>query len=51
MRSKIVVGCESMAMVVALMAGKSVYSSIPSGGRNCTLPHEGIIKMKDLFTS
>jgi len=47
-RSRIVVGCESMAMVVALMAGRKVYSSIPSVGRDCVLPHDGIIKMKDI---
>ena len=48
MRSKIVVGCESMAMVVALMAERNVYSSIPIGGRDCILPHEGINHMKDI---
>lgn len=48
MRSRIVVGCESMAMVVALMAGRKVYSSIPRKGRDCVLPHEDIIKMKDI---
>lgn len=49
MRSKIVVGCESMAMAVALMAGRNVYSSIPPGGRDCILPHEGISQMKDIY--
>lgn len=49
MRSKVVVGCESMAMVVALMAGRNVYSSIPIGGRDCVLPHEGINQMKDIY--
>ena len=34
-----------MAMVVALEAGRNVYSSIPNGGRDCVLPHEGIIRM------
>ena len=48
MRSKIVVGCESMAMVVALTAGRKVYSSIPNKGRDCVLPHEGILMMKDI---
>ena len=41
-----VVGCESMAMVVALELGKKVYSSIPPGGRECVLPHESIEKIK-----
>ena len=49
LRSRIVVGCESMAMVVALMAGRKVYSSIPSEGRDCMLHHEGIIKIKNVF--
>ncbi len=38
----VVVGCESMALVVALMAGKRVLSCIPPGGRACGLPHPGI---------
>lgn len=35
----IVVGCESMAMVVGLLAKKRVVSCIPPGGRACSLPH------------
>lgn len=38
----IVVGCESMAMIVGLLAGKRVVCSIPPGGRPCQLPHAGI---------
>jgi hypothetical protein len=37
-----VVGCESMALVAALIAGKRVISSIPPGGRACVLPHAEI---------
>lgn len=33
-----VVGCDSMAMVVALFAGRKVFSCIPKGGRVLTLP-------------
>lgn len=33
-----VVGCDSMAMVVALFAGRKVFSCIPKGGRALTLP-------------
>lgn len=40
-----VVGCQSMAMVVALHAGKKVFSSIPKGGRPSLLPHEEIISI------
>jgi hypothetical protein len=45
--SDIVVGCESMAMVIALMAKKQVISSIPKGGRVCSLPYKEIEKMRD----
>lgn len=44
----IVVGCESMAMVIGLLAGKRVISSIPQGGRPCQLPHGGIEHMQRL---
>tara|TARA_X000000368_G_C23057530_1_gene724733 strand:+ start:4104 stop:4988 length:885 start_codon:yes stop_codon:yes gene_type:complete len=40
-----VVGCESMAMVIGLIAKKTVYSSIPPGGRDCVLPHKNIMKL------
>ncbi|MNJ96129.1 hypothetical protein D3C87_138500 [compost metagenome] len=43
------VGCESMAMVVALMAGKKVITCIPPGGRACVLPHDGIISLQHLI--
>lgn len=37
-----VVGCESMAMVVGILTGRRVVSSIPPGGRKCRLPQKGI---------
>jgi len=40
--SFMVVGCESMAMVIGLIAGKRVLCSIPPGGRPCSLPHREI---------
>ncbi|HET9844097.1 MAG TPA: hypothetical protein VFP93_05530, partial [Gammaproteobacteria bacterium] len=43
--SDTVVGCETMAMVVALVADKKVYSAIPAHGRTCSLPHKNIIKL------
>lgn len=46
--SDIVVGCESMAMVVGLLAGKRVISTIPPGGRPCQLPHGKIEHMQQL---
>lgn len=41
-RASSVAGCESMAMVVALKAGKKVYTSIPPHGERCSLPFDGI---------
>jgi hypothetical protein len=49
--SDIVVGCESMAMVVGLLAGKRVISSIPVGGKPCSLPHPGIEHLQQLTGS
>lgn len=37
-----VVGCESTAMVIGLLAGREVYTSIPPGGRRCVLPQKEI---------
>ncbi len=45
LESNIVVGCESMAMVVAILAKKRVISAIPPGGRTCQLPHLNIEKL------
>jgi hypothetical protein len=42
LESSIVVGCETMALVVALAAGRRTVSCIPAGGRPCALPHEYI---------
>ncbi|MDA9199959.1 hypothetical protein N9O47_02485 [Candidatus Pelagibacter sp.] len=47
----IVVGCESMAMVVGLMAEKRVISSIPPGGRPCQLPQQDIEHLQKLIKS
>lgn len=46
--SDIVVGCESMAMVVGLLAGRRVISAIPPGGRPCQLPNRDIEHMQQL---
>ena len=45
--SDIVAGCESMAMVVAILAEKEVISSIPTDGRPCVLPHKEIKIIKE----
>ena len=43
--SNVVVGCQTMAMVIALNAGKRVISSLPPWAPSCALPHLGIEKM------
>jgi hypothetical protein len=45
----VVVGCASMAMVVGLLAGKRVVSSIPPGGRACSLPQPEIELLASLI--
>lgn len=45
----VVVGCASMAMVVGLLAGKRVVSSIPPGGRACSLPQPEIEHLSSLI--
>lgn len=40
-----VVGCETMAMVVALHLGKNVSSCIPPGGKPCALPFPEISRL------
>lgn len=44
----IIVGCESMAMVVALLDHKRVISSIPPGGKACGLPQNAIEHLQNL---
>lgn len=51
-RARWVVGCESMAMVVALAAGREVWCSLPPWAPPCRLPQSGINhlgKMADLL--
>lgn len=40
-----VVGCESYALVVALAAGREVWSCLPPWAPACRLPHAGVRKM------
>jgi hypothetical protein len=42
LESSIVVGCETMALIVALAAGRRAVSCIPAAGRPCALPHENL---------
>lgn len=41
-QASVIIGCESMAMVVGLLAEKRVVTSIPSNGRPCSLPFSEI---------
>ena len=40
-----VVGCESMGLVIGLIAGRKVFSIIPKGGKDCGLPQKDIIHL------
>lgn len=42
-RSSWVAGCESFALVLALMAGRKVYCTLPPWTPACRLPHSGLI--------
>ena len=47
----IVVGLQSMAMVIALELGKQVISCIPPSGRKCVLPHCAIMNLHEYITN
>lgn len=47
----IVVGCETMAMVVGLEVGLRVISAIPTSGTPCALPHPEIEKLTELVNN
>jgi hypothetical protein len=42
-----VAGCESMAMVVGLAAGRRVVGTLPPWAPACRLPHLGLIHLRD----
>lgn len=42
-RASWVAGCESFALVLALMAGRKVYCTLPPWAPACRLPHGGLI--------
>lgn len=48
MHCEIVAGAESMALVVAMEAGKTVVSCIPEEGRPCSLPFKEIIHLREI---
>ena len=47
--SEVVVGCESIAMVVGLMTSKRVISAIPKGGKKCELPYKEIEMLQNIL--
>lgn len=47
--SEVVVGCQSMAMVVGLIANKRVISCIPPKGKPCSLPHDKIENFNNIL--
>ncbi|MEX6724547.1 hypothetical protein [Parapedomonas caeni] len=46
--ARIVAGCESFALVVALSAGRRVVCTLPPWAPPCSLPHAGLIHLKSL---
>ena len=50
-RSRWVAGCQTYAMTLALRAGRVVYGALPSWAPPCSLPHEGIVHLKDMMSS
>ena len=51
LESNIIIGCNTMAMSVALVANKRVISIIPPGGNKCLLPHDGIESFQEIINN
>jgi len=47
-RAAWVAGCESFVLVLALMAGRTVYCTLPPWAPICRLPHSGLIQLREL---
>lgn len=47
-RAEWVVGCHSYALIIALMAGRKVFSSLPPWAPSSKLPHKGIMDLANL---
>jgi len=47
-RATWVAGCESFALALALMAGRTVYCTLPPWAPACRLPHSGLIQLREL---
>ena len=46
-RARVVCGAETFAMVVALAAGRRVWSTLPPQAQRCRLPQTGILHLRD----
>ena len=49
LKNDIIVGCESMAMIIGLIAKRRVISAIPPQGKDCILPHPEIEHLKSFI--
>ena len=49
--ANIVVGCQTSAMIIALIAGKKVICSLPRNAPDCKLPHNKLIHLKDIINN
>ena len=47
-RASWVAGCESFALAIALLAGRTVYCTLPPWAPACRLPHSGLIQLREL---
>ena len=47
-RASVVIGIQTAAMVIALAAGREVYSSLPPWAGEFALPHRGILQLRQL---
>ena len=47
-RATWVAGCESFALVIALLAGRRVICTLPPWAPHCRLPHRGLIHLKSI---
>ena len=48
-KADIVIGRQTMALVVALKSKKKVFSCIPPKEKRCIIPYKGIIELRDLI--
>ena len=49
MNADVIAGCNSMAMVIGLIAGKRVINALPPGCKSCSLPMPGIEHLHHLI--